>query len=62
MNSLDQMECLQQNMNDKLQVTKYRSFRSDIFKAKQKTSIQIATSELSVTLLLIAAKVKQEAI
>jgi hypothetical protein len=49
-------------MNDKLQVTKYRSFRSDIFKAKQKTSIQIATSELSVTLLLIAAKVKQEAI
>jgi hypothetical protein len=36
MNSLDQMEHLQQNMNDKLQVTKYQSFRSDIFKAKQK--------------------------
>jgi len=62
MNSLDQMECLRQNMNDELKDDKISIIRKQHLNllGNAKTSRQAATSKLNVTLFLIAAKVKQK--
>lgn len=56
------MECLRQNMNDKLKDDKISIIRKQHLNllGKAKTSRRTATSELDVSLFLIAAKVKQE--